>query len=124
MNLRLFFKIFIYSLTMLCLTSALVFSTVKKDNIPPTPNTSSNNTQDAITQKEVPESSTLSHYMLKLEENTVNIYEVYSDQTKIRCGTLDIPISTLREIDKINFEHGIIVENESEILHITEDFTS
>ncbi len=124
MNFRLFIKSFIYSLSILCLISVLVFSTIKEETIPEQSSRSSNPTQDAVKSQTIPESSTLSHYMLKLENNIVNIYEVYSDQAKIHCGTLDISTDTLREIDKINFEHGIIVENASDILHITEDFTS
>ena len=124
MNLKLFFKTFIYSLAAMCLISVLVFSATKKDIIQDPANESNEITKDAVIQKEIPESVNLSHYMLKLENGTVNIYEVYSDKSQIQRGTLDIPINTLREIDKINFEHGIIVENESEILHITEDFTS
>lgn len=124
MNFRLFIKSFIYSLSVLCLISVLVFSTIKEEPIPKHSDANPEPAQDAAKSRIVPESSTLSHYILKLENNIVNIYEVYSDQTKIHCGTLDISIDTLREIDKINFKHGIIVENASDILHITEDFTS
>lgn len=124
MNFRLFIKSFIYSISILIAITVLVFSSIKDVDIPDNSNNNSSDIQDTSTEKSIPESGMLSHYMLKLEEGTVNIYEVYSDQTKIKCGTLDIPTNTLREIDKLNFEHGIIVENENDILHITEDFTS
>lgn len=122
MNLRLFFKSFIYSLIVLIVITIMVFSTVRKDDIPE--NISEEKSQNVVTEKSLPETATLSHYMLKLENNIVNIYEVYSDQSKIHCGTLDIPISTLREIDKLSFTHGIIVQDSDDILHITEDFSS
>ena len=122
MNFRLFLKSFIYSLVVLIVISVMVFSTIKKDDIPDTP--TKEESKNTTTEKSIPEAATLSHYMLKLENDIVNIYEVYSDQSKIHSGTLDIPVSTLREIDKLSFIHGIIVENPDDILHITEDFSS
>lgn len=122
MNLRLFLKSFIYSLIVLIVISVMIFSAMKKNDIPDT--ISEEESQNVVTEKNISETATLSHYILKLENNTINIYEVYSDQSKIHSGTLDIPVSTLREIDKLSFIHGIIVENPDDILHITEDFSS
>lgn len=122
MNFRLFLKSFIYSVVVLIVISIMIFSTIKKNDIPDT--ISDDKPQNVVTEKSLPEAATLSHYMLKLENDTINIYEVYSDQSKIHSGTLDIPISTLREIDKLSFTHGIIVEDPDDILHITEDFSS
>ncbi len=72
----------------------------------------------------VPEDSEILHYLLKLENGVVNIYEIYDNETKIKSGTLNISPQTLRKTDRINFENGIIIENANDILHLAEDFSS
>ena len=122
MNFRLFIKSFLYSLMVLMVISVMVFSSIKKDNIPDTD--SKPDAENTVIDKIIPEAATISHYMLKLENDIINIYEVYSDESKILSGTLDIQADTLREIDKLSFTHGVIVENPDDILHIAEDFSS
>ncbi len=122
MNFRLFAKTFIYSVAVLICVSFLIFSSIKPDTIPMEKSEISD-AEDAINEKAIPD-AVLSHYMVILENESVNIYEVYTDNSKVMHGTLDIPTHSLREIDRINFEHGIIVQNADDILHMAEDFTS
>ena len=67
---------------------------------------------------------TLSHYIIKTSDGKINVYSVYSDGLTKLEKVLDVHPDTLRKLDKIEFDRGIIIKDPEALSHIIEDYVS
>lgn len=68
--------------------------------------------------------SPVTGYMMKAEDNSINVYEIYENgySEKIKC--VDINLLHLRKNDADMLKKGISVSTYNEICHMIEDFSS
>lgn len=67
---------------------------------------------------------TISHYLVKNTDGKINIYSVYSDGLTKLEKALDVNPDTLRKIDKLKLDEGIIIKDIESLSHIIEDYVS
>ncbi len=99
------------------ITSPKTSRPVPETNISHRDNPAPTNYQKAVTP-------TLSHYLIKNSHGKISIYSVYSDGLTKLDKIIDVNPDTLRKIDKIKFDEGVIIKDPEELAHIIEDYTS
>ena len=63
-------------------------------------------------------------YVVISEDDGVNLYSVFANGERKFIKSLDISTATMRNADRKAFERGIKLNNENDILHLIEDYTS
>lgn len=126
MNKSLFFTICTFSLGAFIIVWLYVIagltSPEPQHNIPhENPSSQNTTTQNQHQQVVTPN---ISHYLIKNAKGKINIYSVYSNGLTKLEKILDVNPETLRKIDKISFDEGIIIKDPEELAHIIEDYVS
>lgn len=74
-------------------------------------------------QKTVPKAE-ISHYLVGAKDEKIAVWRVYSNGYSHAIPIPDISLDSLTEYDRVYFEEGFIIEDESSLASLIEDFTS